>query len=113
MSQKAFLTRFDSEIMGSLHPAGMADEATCHSADKKRIFHGRVYVDRLTQLNGYETSVLNELISITAFITEIPRQSRGAVFEIGKEIFEREIFTVDSILSADESRVVYRVKECK
>lgn len=108
MSQKEFLTRFDSEIMGSLHPAGMADEATCHSADKKRIFHGRVYVDRLTQLNGYETSVLNELISITAFITEIPRQSRGAIFEIGKETL-----TVDSILSADESRVVYRVKECK
>lgn len=108
MSQKEFLTRFDAEIMGSLYSAGMGDLAVCHSADKKRIFHGRVYVDRLTQLNGYETNILNELISITAFITEIPRQSRGAVFEIGKEIF-----TVDSILSADESRVVYRVKECK
>jgi hypothetical protein len=107
MSQSAALRALDGRIFSCLKGAGLADAAFYTPSTGGAAVACGVFVDRGLNLQNATTSeVINDAVTITAFVTEIgapPKQ--GAVFVIGSERF-----TVDSISNKDESRYICIVK---
>jgi len=107
MSQQAFLQRIDEKLSRAISRMGAQDDAFYYSADGTRNIACKVCIDRNVQLIGFDSQVINDQVTITALLGEIEeRPLRGAQFIIGCESF-----SVDSILNADESRVVCVVKK--
>ncbi len=104
----AFAARFDALAARKFKRAGLADAAyyTPHTGGPE-VECSAAYIDRgLTLQNQFNGSVVQDAITVTAFLAEIgAAPERGARFRFGDEVF-----TVDSITTKDESRVVCIVK---
>ena len=102
MSQSTALRALDARIAVAIGRAGLRDSAIYTPAGGGAIAC-TVLVDRGLSLQNAETgAVTNDQTTITAYLADIgDRPERGARFVIGAETF-----VVDSVQSADESRVV-------
>ena len=107
MTQQATLRALDAAIMAEFSAAGLADSATFTQSGGGSPTTCNVYVDRGVTYQGFDGTVRNDAVSITAFLDEIASVPlRGALFVVGGTTYK-----VDSVTIKDESRVVCLVSE--
>jgi hypothetical protein len=102
MTQQATLRALDAAIMAEFSAAGLADSATFTQSGGGSPTTCSVYVDRGVTYQGFDGTVRNDAVTITAFLSDIADvPKRGALFAVGSDTFK-----VDAVTSMDESRVV-------
>lgn len=102
MTQQATLRALDAAIMAEFSAAGLADSATFTQSGGGSPTTCSVYVDRGVTFQGFDGTVRNDAVTITAFLSDIADvPKRGALFAVGSDTFK-----VDAVTSMDESRVV-------
>lgn len=103
MTQSATLRALDAELMAAFTAAGLADAAIYTQQGSGTPLSCTVYVDRGVVLNGGDTQVRTDAVTITAHRSEIGEAlpKRGAIF-----VVDSIDYKVDQVINADESRVV-------
>ncbi|MBP7625288.1 MAG: hypothetical protein KA763_15095 [Xanthomonadales bacterium] len=102
MTQQATLRALDAAIMAEFSAAGLADSATFTQSGGGSPTTCSVYIDRGVSFHGFDGTVRNDAVTITAFLSDIADvPKRGALFAVGSDTFK-----VDAVTSMDESRVV-------
>lgn len=106
MTQQSTLRALDADLMAAFSAAGLADAAVYTQVGGSPL-SCTVYVDRGVTYQGFDGTVRNDAVSITAFLDEIASVPlRGALFVVGGTTYK-----VDSVTIKDESRVVCLVSE--
>lgn len=101
MTQQSTLRALDAELMAAFTSAGLADAATYTQVGGSPLSCS-VYVDRGVTFQGFDGTVRNDAVTITAFLDEIAEvPKRGALFAVGAVTYK-----VDAVTAKDESRVV-------
>jgi hypothetical protein len=102
MTQQSTLRALDAELMAAFTSAGLADAATFIQYGSGSPTSCSVYVDRGVTFQGFDGTVRNDAVTITAFLDEIAEvPKRGALFAVGAVTYK-----VDAVTAKDESRVV-------
>ena len=102
MTQQATLRALDAAIMAEFSAAGLADSATFTQSGGGSPTTCSVYVDRGATFQGFDGTVRNDAVTITAFLDEIAEvPKRGALFVVGSDTYK-----VDAVTAKDESRAV-------
>lgn len=102
MTQQSTLRALDAALMAAFTSAGLADAATFTQYGGGSPTSCSVYVDRGVSFQGFDGTVRNDAVTITAFLDEIAEvPKRGALFAVGSESWK-----VDAVTAKDESRVV-------
>lgn len=102
MTQQATLRALDAAIMAEFSAAGLADSATFTQSGGGSPTTCSVYVDRGVTFQGFDGTVRNDAVTITAFLDEIAEvPKRGALFVVGSDTYK-----VDAVTAKDESRAV-------
>lgn len=102
MTQQSTLRALDASLMAAFSAAGLADAAVFTQQGGGSPTACSVYVDRGVSYNGFDGTVRNDAVSLTAFLDEIGEvPKRGALFAVGSESWK-----VDAVTAKDESRVV-------
>lgn len=102
MTQQSTLRAMDAALMEAFSAAGLADAAVFTQQGGGSPTACSVYVDRGVSYQGFDGTVRNDAVSLTAFLDEIGEvPKRGALFVVGATTFK-----VDQVSNKDESRVV-------
>lgn len=102
MTQQSTLRALDAELMTAFTTAGLADAAIFTQSGGGSPTTCSVYVDRGVTFQGFDGTVRNDAVTITAFLDEIAEvPKRGALFVVGSDTYK-----VDAVTAKDESRAV-------
>lgn len=102
MTQQSTLRALDAELMTAFTTAGLADAATFTQSGGGSPTTCSVYVDRGVTFQGFDGTVRNDAVTITAFLSDIADvPKRGALFVVGSDTYK-----VDAVTAKDESRAV-------
>lgn len=102
MTQQSTLRALDASLMAAFSAAGLADAATFTQYGGGSPTSCSVYIDRGVSFQGFDGTVRNDAVTVTAFLDEIAEvPKRGALFVVGATTFK-----VDQVSNKDESRVV-------
>lgn len=102
MTQQSTLRALDAELMAAFTSAGLSDAAIFTQYGGGSPTSCTVYVDRGVTFQGFDGTVRNDSVTITAFIDEIAEvPKRGSLF-----VVDGVTYKVDAVTTKDESRAV-------